>query len=249
MGPFLKLKNKKHILWYAHTSKPLSLVFAYKFVDSLITSTQGSCPLSGSKVKFIGQSIDTNTFQFVEKERKDLRKFVHLGRFDRSKKIDLIISNFSKFLDFKKDLSLTIIGTPSKKTSMEYKDKLFEKYSSLIISRSLVFLPAVNRRSLPSVLSNYDLFLHAYQGSLDKVILEATLVGLPVITLNQEYLAIFGTWSKVQPKKVTLELEINSILKLSMSEIGIVLKKRHEIASTDHSLNQWITKVEGILNS
>ena len=249
MGPFLKLRGKKHVLWYAHTSKPLSLKFAYKFVDFLITSTKGSCPLYGDKVKYIGQSIDTNKFLFVDKQKINIKKFVHLGRFDRSKNIELIISEFSKFHNDLNDTSLTIIGTPSKKSSLDYQNSLRNNHADLVNSGSLKFLPAIKRELLPSVLSGYDLFLHAYTGSLDKVILEATLVGVPVATINQEYLTIFGTWSNLNISDVNLESEIASILKLSSSEIQVHLKNRSKIASNNHSLHQWINKVQHILNN
>jgi len=249
MGPFLKFRNKKHVLWYAHTSNPLSLKFAYKFVDFLITSTKGSCPLRGDKVKYIGQSIDTNKFSFVDKQNENIKKFVHLGRFDRSKNIELIISEFSKFHNDTNQTSLTIIGTPSKKSSLDYQNSLRNNYADLVNSGSLKFLPAIKRELLPTVLSEYDLFLHAYIGSLDKVILEATLVGVPVATLNQEYLTIFGTWSKIKNTDVNLESEISSILKLSSSEIQIDLKNRSKIASNNHSIQQWINKVQHILNN
>ena len=43
--------------------------------------------------------------------------------------------------------------------------------------------------------------------------------------------------------------EISSILKLSSSEIQINLKNRSKIASNNHSLQQWINKVQHILNN
>jgi hypothetical protein len=161
----------------------------------------------------------------------------------------LIISEFSKFHNDTNQTSLTIIGTPSKKSSLDYQNSLRNNYADLVNSGSLKFLPAIKRELLPTVLSEYDLFLHAYIGSLDKVILEATLVGVPVATLNQEYLTIFGTWSKIKNTDVNLESEISSILKLSSSEIQIDLKNRSKIASNNHSIQQWINKVQHILNN
>ncbi len=44
-------------------------------------------------------------------------------------------------------------------------------------------------------LQTYDCFIHSFQGSLDKTIVEATFLGLPVITINNEYRNIFGSWN------------------------------------------------------
>jgi hypothetical protein len=57
------------------------------------------------------------------------------------------------------------------------------------------------------------------------------------------------TKSKIKNTDVNLESEISSILKLSSSEIQIELKNRSKIASNNHSIQQWINKVQHILNN
>jgi hypothetical protein len=60
-----------------------------------------------------------------------------------------------------------------------------------------------------NILNSHDVFVHAYEGSLDKALIEATLAGIPVITANREYIRIFGSWSS----------EIDADSELSVSQM------------------------------
>ena len=62
IAPISKLLGIRHLLWYAHKSKSKYLVWNNIFVDEILTSTSGSCPIKSHKIKPIGQGIDQNLF-------------------------------------------------------------------------------------------------------------------------------------------------------------------------------------------
>ena len=98
---------------------------------------------------------------------------------------------------------------------------------------------------MPKKLIGSDCFIHAYEGSLDKILVEATFVRRPVVTRNHGYLEEFGTWSDSIPS--TLELELRSLLIRSDKEIAIEVNRRYEIATNNHDISSWVDKLNSIL--
>ena len=249
MGLVLKIWRKKHILWYAHVSKPFTLILSYVFVDKLVTSTKGSCPIKGSKVSYIGQSIEEKDFQMKESSSSQLMNFVHVGRFDPSKNIDLIISSFVELNKVYSDISLTIIGDPSNTNSDKYKESLERKYVGLLNQRLITFKPSVSRAEMGEVLAKYDVFLHSFRGSLDKTLLEATLVGLPVVTVNSEYVIEFGNWCSDSITRDNLLAQLICLMKMPADKRNKEISRRRNIVLENHILSEWVSKLTNILTS
>jgi hypothetical protein len=96
-------------------------------------------------------------------------------------------------------------------------------------------------------MASADFFVHAYEGSLDKTLIESTLVRLPVITLNQEYHAIFGTWSG--DKIPTLQSEYQAMRSLGAQVLEAEIDRRFKLAEYSHSYSNWIEKITKILKN
>ena len=92
------------------------------------------------------------------------------------------------------------------------------------------------------MLNGNDVFIHAFQGSLDKTLIEATLAGLPVITINNEYLNEFGTWSQ-RNTSIDLDNEFSAFMSSPNDQIAKLCKTRQQIAITKHSFDQWQTQL------
>jgi glycosyltransferase involved in cell wall biosynthesis len=249
MGPFLKFTRKKHVLWYAHKSKPLTLSLSYLFVDKLVTSTEGSCPIKGSKVLCIGQSISETHFQMKALDNSSIKNLVHIGRFDPSKDIKMILFSFEQLRKVYPDMTLTIIGDPSDTKSVKYKKMLEEKYADYLNRGFIEFMAAIPRSDVGDVLANYDLFVHAFPGSLDKTLLEATLSGLPVATLNSEYTNEFGKWCMDYSNQNKLQNELFCLMKLPPEDKNKEILRRRNLVLENHTLAKWVDKLTDILNS
>jgi hypothetical protein len=178
-GTYFKLRNIRQVLWYAHAHKSYRLVIASYLVDIICSSTRGSMPLASNKVRLVGQMVDETLFPFSPRTLSRDLALIHYGRFDQSKNI-----------------GLKVIGSPSTQNSMSYQKQIIDSFADIITSGRVQILPACLRSQLSQHLMDSDIFLHAFQGSLDKSLVEATLIGMPVVTLNREYLREFGTWSK-----------------------------------------------------
>ena len=246
-APFLKLLQIPGILWYAHASNSMPLKISRLFIKTIVSSTPGSFPKKDEKVIYIGQSINTELFFFQERNLESPIQALYFGRFDPSKNLDRIIETSLINSDNKGLVdSLTVMGTPSNQKAQKYKDDLDRRFKSLIDNQKLYFSPSVPRATIPELTKGYNLFIHAFEGSLDKVLLEATSLGLPVVTVNQEFIKEFGHWSK---SGSSLKEELLSYLDSDIEHRKAVVLKRHNLVSENHGLENWIDKLSSQLVS
>jgi glycosyltransferase involved in cell wall biosynthesis len=251
-GAYFKLRSIRQVLWYAHAHKSYRLVIASYLVDLICSSTRGSMPLSSNKVRLIGQMVDQTLFPFSPRTLSKDLALIHYGRFDQSKNIGLLLQVLEKLMAFKPEVRLKVIGSPTTQNSMSYQKQIIDNFADLIASGRVQILPACLRSRLSQHLMDSDIFLHAFQGSLDKSIVEATLTGMPVVTLNREYLREFGTWSKTPYREGTdlaefLVNEVLSVVSLSSSRLEAEQFRRHKIALENHSLAHWTIKMSKLL--
>jgi glycosyltransferase involved in cell wall biosynthesis len=245
-GPILRLLKVHHCLWYAHAKNSTLLRIAYFWVDKLMTSTDGSCPLKGKKILYLGQSIDQEKFKPQRTARLTFKKFVHIGRADPSKNLNLIIETVSQFRKLDEGITLELVGNPSGARQQSELDKLKQIWADGAQEGWLLFSPAIPRAEISKLLNQYDVFIHAFQGSLDKTLIEATMTNMPVVTINQEYINEFGSWGE---RPVSLESELGSLMNSNLKEIDEEIQHRASIAKEKHSSGIWIGKLEACLRS
>ena len=243
IAPFTKLFGIPHWLWYAHKSKSVYLNWCHFWLNGIITSTPGSCPIESHKVYSVGQGVDARLFPFSQ-NRKAFAQYplVHFGRFDSSKNIHEILEACAALINLGMDLRFTQLGDASSDFNLKYSHEITDKYSDL---NWVNFLPSIPRSEVAVFLDNFFAFIHAYRGSLDKTLIECTLLGLPVVTQNSEYLNIFGTWSNTcNPSLVE---ELLALIGSDPDLLRAELSRRNQIAIQDHSLTRWAERISVLM--
>ena len=249
ISPITRIIRLRHYLWFAHTSNGIFLKVSRLLSNGIITSTPGSCPLKGSKVYPIGQSINSKKFRKKNSNTQSIKNLVHIGRFDPSKNIKEIVYEVKKLRSNFPDLKLEVIGSPSSDRYKGYESNVKEKFNSEVQLGWLKFTPHIPRSSLPEILQTYDCFIHSFQGSLDKTIIEATFSGLPVVTINREYRKIFGNWNlNDSGMNDSLQDEAQLLLTLDSSKRQSEVNRRYEVALEQHELTGWVERLFGILS-
>jgi glycosyltransferase involved in cell wall biosynthesis len=247
--PFTRCKGIPHYLWYAHASSSLALRWDYLLVDKVLSSTKGSFPLSGEKVIYIGQAVDEEMFSEAIRRGSPV-KFVHYGRFDISKGIDAIIDSTESAREVNQEISLTICGNPSNAASRIHANQTISKNQKNIEAGWLTFVEAIPRREIPEWLKSFDVLIHAFQGSLDKVLVESVIAGLTVVSVNSEFISEFGSWGEYSDsEKITLKSELDSMMGFdanSRYEFNLLRQNR---ALKNHTETKWIETVRKILMS
>ena len=244
-SPLIRLRKRRQFLWYAHTFKSRYLIFASKWVTGVVTSTNGSCPLTGEIVWPIGQAIDEEKFRPISFDVLDLNKLIHIGRFDKSKNINRLISSAEELRKSFSEIELTIIGSTANKQSQNWANELLLQSRQKVEMGWLSFKEAIPREEFSIEMAKNGCFFHCYLGSLDKTLIEATMLCVPVVTMNPEYIEIFGTWSNKTFSD--LEGEYRALRSLSEDEIRDELAKRLKIARERHSLHHWVDQLTALL--
>ncbi len=245
LSPLIRIRGKKQLFWYAHTKKSFFMWWSSMWVNSIVTSTQGSCPIKGGKVIAIGQAIDENRFTEIPLVKLNLSKLIHVGRFDKSKNIELLIEQAKELRTEFKDICLNIVGSPANNESQIWADNLILTNRDEVEQGWLKFSESIARAEVPATIALHGCFFHSYLGSLDKTLIESTMMRVPVISTNPEYAAIFGTWSSlVRP---SLADEYRSLMKLNTNQIDEKLRERRLIAIASHSLGNWTKQLSLLL--
>lgn len=251
ISPLTWLLGVRHVLWYAHASNSKYLIWSSFFVSGIISSTPGSCNLrlNQKKISYIDQGISESIFPYRRRSDRPLRKILYYGRLDPSKNIHLFPSLVSKLNSLEKSYTLNLFGRPTNSSSEKY---IMDIVSSLRLQAQdyAIFLNDPIERVLISVIAQeYDIFLNMFSGSLDKTLIEATFMGLPVVTWNREYCSQFGTWSgcSVDESLDFIVTEFETINKLEKSELQTEVERRLKLAIRNHSFTGWIDRLVGVL--
>lgn len=246
ISPLARFVKIPHILWYAHKSRSKFLVWNSLWITKILTSTRASCPLKSSKVVAIGQGVDASLFSAKARIIHPRRnRWISVGRIDPSKKTHLLIDIFLEQMRNDSSAKLTIVGSPSS-SSTAYLHSILNQLQDESYNCSITFVGALHQKQIVDEFYEHDLFIHAFQGSLDKVLVEATLSGIPVITCNHEYLKDFGTISDITsdyPDYSLLKLELSFFRATSDFDLQKISKKRLDFASHNHSLETWIARL------
>ena len=77
---------------------------------------------------------------------------------------------------------------------------------------------------------------------------EATLTAIPVVTINHEYITIFGKWnSEDSHNSQSLVGELEFLLNLDSNKISKEVDRRHEIAIRNHDSEGWVNRLINVL--
>lgn len=239
----LRMLRVPHFLWYAHAHKSFYLKWVHFWANGIITSTNGSCPIQSRKVHVVGQAINLSSFEMRKDPSLPLMSLVHIGRIDPSKGIETIYDVVSRVRKDFPELKLSLIGDPSNLAARQRFDSFVNKTLADQNVGWLYLIPSIPREQISTTLGKHDLFIHAFRGSLDKSILEATAVGLPVVTQNNEYHKLFGQWSDAG----SLESELRTVLSAPRFTILSEVFRKRVILEKNHSLSSWSEKISNVL--
>ncbi len=245
LSPIIRIRGKRQFLWYAHTHNSTYLRWARFWINQIITSTPGSCPVKGKKVIPIGQAIDDTKFLPMNISNLNLDRLIHIGRFDESKRIDVLIDSAAALRRDFEFLRFEIVGSPGNPNKHTWADLIKKKYEKFSKQGWLSFRESVQRSEVSSIMRDCGVFFHAYAGSLDRTLIEATMLRMPVVTLNPEYISEFGRWGVNED--FSLESEFKAMRSLTKPELDRELEVRLCHAKLAHSSSLWAEKLSKIL--
>ncbi len=207
-GLFWRLAGKKSALWYVHKEVNWRLRLAALLVDRIFTASPESCRLRSRKVEVVGHGIDVSypTFDFRKSnvgdcdttnvahtnkikpfpERTNVVRGLRLltvGRIVPVKDLRTLILGFMKLRERFPEAEMSIVGEP-----ITERDRAYLTEIRRIASSGVRFCGGVSHEELPRLYAEATAFVHASRtGSIDKAVLEALAVGLPVFTSSEAF--------------------------------------------------------------
>jgi len=179
-GLLWRLAGKRMGLWYAHGTVTPTLKVATLLTHRIFSVSVTSFPLISKKLCVTGHGIDIRQFAPAPKEK--VIDLITVGRISETKNLHTLIKYFSKVVATQ-SVTLTIVGPQLTSADKVCYQQLLTLIKELKLEQRVVFLGPKTSAELPCLLQQSRLFVHtAYNGSIDKAVLEALAVGVPVVT-------------------------------------------------------------------
>jgi glycosyltransferase involved in cell wall biosynthesis len=253
-GLLWKLWGKKMGLWYAHGSISRSLRVAEKMTDLVFTSTQSGFRLPSKKINIMGQGIDPHLFKPLGDNvysKENFFNIISVGRISPIKDYDTFIDAISLVHNNDKNVSVSVIGGAGTEEQEHYLETLKIKVLDKGLGEVVNFLGPVQNDKIITHLQKSNLYINAsHTGSLDKAILEAMSVEVPILTCNEALLGILGPYENklMFPKgnPSILSDKIMNIISMTNNESQKMRSDLREIVVKKHSIQGLIKKIKDV---
>jgi glycosyltransferase involved in cell wall biosynthesis len=227
-----RLWGKRISLWYMHGTVSTSLRLAEKMTHVIFTGSKESFPLQSRKLIITGHGIDIDLFTPMQ-ATKDI-DLVTVGRITPSKNIELLLEALAEVRKTH-SVTLTIVGRASSEAEAQHQSKLQAKAASLGVVDAVIWHGGASNTDLPSLLNRSKVFVHAAtNGSLDKAVLEAMAVGLPVVSSAlgvRSILTIRCTAATGAAMAASIKHYFESPVATEVSELHTYVTENHSILS------------------
>lgn len=247
-GLLWRIVGKKINLWYAHGSVSTSLWIATLLTHNVFTSTESGFRLKSKKKNVIGQGIDVNFFKPGIKKEKEFFQIISVGRISPVKDYETTIEAIEILHKKGLKIKLNIIGGVGIVSQEDYLNKLKNLVTSKRLDNVVEFVGPVANSNILQFLQESDLYINtSHTGSLDKTILEAMSVEVPILTCNEALKEVLGEYTdrlmcSSKDSRCFAE-RVEDIMKMSSAEKVVLGQNLRKIVIVDHSLNNFVKKI------
>ena len=251
LGGFLWRRwHKKIALWYTHKSVDAKLRFAMRFVDIVFTASRASFRVTSGNVAVVGHGIDTEFFKPDMKEGSIETRIVTTGRIARSKHQIEMLSVLDELYKRDEKFRFTIVGAPSTPTEEEYAAILRHEINLRPYHDKVTLVGPVPHNQLPKILNEQDIFFNfSTTGSMDKAVLEALAVGVPVLSTNEAFKDLLSPFDLyVASKDIGVLADRVDKIMNRPDRAGVVATLRNKVVE-HHSLFKLIPRIVSTLHS
>lgn len=204
-APVLKLYGIPTALWYAHNHPSRMLRVADVLVDRAFTSVASAYPIASTKLRVLGQGIDTLRFApLASAAPKSELVFYTVGRISAVKRLEVLVDSFRLFHAGKPgvEAKLNIVGDCLGDADRTYRARLDDLVHTAGLDALVRFVPSVPFHQVHHVHQQGDVFLHANDNGLDKALLEAMSCAVPAIACHPAVSGALGEWAAREPQDV-----------------------------------------------
>jgi len=240
------IKAKKPLfLWYTHKSVSKYLIKAEKLVEKIFTASKESCRIESNKIVITGHGIDFEHFRPKEKSAKDYFEIATVGRIAPVKNLETLIEAVSQLpFEVKEKIKVKIIGEPLLEVDEKYENDLRSMIDEQGLHKVVKFTGPVVYNDLPKVLSQADLFVNLSKtGSIDKAVLEAMAMNIPVLTSNEAFKDLLPPENFCADNQLAKKI-IGFYYRLPKADLRTIIENQHNLKSL---INRIVDEVSELL--
>ncbi len=243
--PTFRLLGIPVLMWYAHGTVTGKLRLAHQCATRVVTSTPEGFRIPSSKVRVIGQGIDTEVFrpQLVTGPRRDL---VTISRVSRRKRLELLLSVMTWL---QKDpegaqLRLRIVGPALNHDDLAYDRELRTRVWDEGLQNSVEFVGFVPQERTPNFYGSAFLHINVSEtGSMDKTVLEALSCGCPVLTSNPAFRQLLGGFPNFMIGNESPEAIARQVLDLYHHSDEYSAASLRDLVAGNHDVYSYVRQV------
>jgi len=242
--------NLPVLLWYAHGTVTDRLHKAHRHATAVVTSTPEGFGIPSSKVRIIGQGIDTDLFTPPE-SRPDSSTIVAVGRVSRRKSVTLMIDTLAwlRANAPQHPFRLRIVGPTLTRDDSAYAGELAETVRARGLAPWVTFEGPRPMSALPAIYASAFLHLNLSQtGSMDKAILESLACGCPTMTSNASAFPVLERFPTLTVRTPTPEAIGRQITHVSEHRDAYAPADLRGLVSGRHDIDSYVDRVCGILS-
>jgi glycosyltransferase involved in cell wall biosynthesis len=237
------------LLWYAHGTVTGRLRRAHADATCVVTSTAEGFRIPSSKVRIIGQGIDTDLFT-PPASRPPGATIVAVGRVSRRKSVDVMLETLAWLNAHapRHGFRLRIVGPALTRDDVAYRAEL----DALVVERGLADVVSFDGPRPPAALREIfgTAFLHlnlGRTGSLDKAILEALACGCPTLTSNEAAVALLQEFPSLIARETAPEALGRQICSLYERRHELPPAALRDLVVGRHDIDSYADRIYGIL--
>ncbi len=193
MGWYWKLRGLRISLWYVHKSVTWWLRFAARFVDYIFTAVPESIAIQSDRIRVMGHGIDVDALPYTSAPLMESLDMRTIGRISQSKGIDTALDICELLEAGAQNFSLTIIGSPVTDEEARFAERMYDRAARASYAPRVRFAGPVRNTNVAHALTGSNMFLNiSHTGGLDKSVLEAALLGIPVVSTNPTFRSLLA---------------------------------------------------------
>ncbi|MFH1620605.1 MAG: glycosyltransferase [Patescibacteria group bacterium] len=243
LGWLWRLLGKKIVFWYTHyTVKGPWFWLAVPWANDIVTAVPESNPLESALL--IGHHLDIEKFKpaVTSPQVHIAPKVLLFGRISPVKRVAWMVRVLTPLLEAGR-VDLTVIGKTTDEASRQ-------ELKTILPPMAHWEERDVPNREAPEIYKNFDIFINATPGSMDKTILEAAASGLVVMAATKGLArGLFEGlyWLRFGNEEEFTEA-LDKILAMSAEQRKTVSLQLREWVMRQHSMDSHLVKLSALLH-
>lgn len=234
------------LVWYAHGTVSTRLRLAHWCATRMVTSTPEGLRLTSSKVRVIGQGVNTDLFNLPTETSVDRTDIVYVGRISRRKRVEVLIEAINCLRQLAPDspLCLKVVGPLLTPDDLIYDVELRTKIWNLGLQGRIEMVGFVPQQYTPDLYRKAFLHLNVSRtGSMDKTVVEALACGCPVLTSNEAFFELLADYPEFVIREDQPEAIARQILLLYECRQRYSPQSLRDLVVGRHDMPSYVQKV------